>query len=187
MLPGSDNQLKLIAIVLPEPLFSFVKHQQLYIAETWDCRMALRTPPHITVIPPLSIRQDEWPELESIVFKASEKGRPFTLEVTGFDAFKPRVIFLKTNLPKELVKLYTDLRNRIEMKLPHLLYRYPDRTFTPHITLAYRDVEPEQFREIWNYYKDQKALFKIHIDRLSLLNNIDKKWKLERDFLLSDK
>ena len=116
MNPDIDTQLKLIAVVLPEPLFSYVKEQQNFIADTWGCCKALRTPPHITLIPPMSLKAEEILILESILSKIAEKNSRFVLDVNEYEAFRPRVVYLNTTLPKELSKLYSDLRNTIEKK-----------------------------------------------------------------------
>ena len=96
-------QLKLIAIVLPEPLFSFVREQQKYISDTWGCRHALRTPPHITIMPPLSLSNNEVTILEGIAKDAAKRIESFTLHISGYGAFKPRVVFLQPDLPEELL------------------------------------------------------------------------------------
>jgi len=69
--------------------------------------------------------------------------------------------------------------------MPHVLYRYPDRTFIPHITLAYRDVEPEQFREIWNYYKNKQVKVEGEIKSFCLLENTREGWRIQQEFPLS--
>src|SRR5687767_13566476 len=126
MNPDIDTQLKLIAVVLPEPLFSFVKEQQNFIADTWGCCKSLRTPPHITLIPPLSLKMEEIDILESILSTIAVKNNPFVLEVNQYEAFKPRVVYLNTPTPKGLSKLYSELRHTIEKKIPHVFHRYPD-------------------------------------------------------------
>lgn len=122
--PAIDTQLKLIAIVFQEPLFSYVKQQQNFIADTWGCCKALRTPPHITLIPPIPLKMEEIDILESLLIKIANKNYQFVLEVNKYAAFKPRVVYLNTTLPKELNRLYSNLRNTIEKEIPHVLYRY---------------------------------------------------------------
>src|SRR5687768_2551403 len=93
----SETQLKLVAIVLPEPLFSYVRAEQTYIAETWGPRQSLRTPPHITIIPPLHLLPDEIARLNEIAKEIASANPMFELKVNGFGAFPPRVIFIKPN------------------------------------------------------------------------------------------
>lgn len=182
--PNSDKQLKLIAIVLPEPLFSLVREEQNFIAKTWGCRQALRVPPHVTIIPPLSVKEKEVKELESIAKEVAGHRKPFSMKITGYDTFSPRVIFLKPNFPYELGLLYTNLRDAIIPKIPQALNRYPDESFHPHITLAYRDLTPDQFKEMWRHYKNKKAKYTIDINQISILVNTEDGWVIESSYEL---
>jgi len=183
--PNSDTQLKLIAIVLPDPLFSLVREEQNFIARTWGCRQALRVPPHITLIPPLSIKEKESKELESIAKEVATHRKPFSIKINGYDTFSPRVIFLKPNFPYELGLLYTELRDAIVPKIPQALSRYPDESFHPHITLAYRDLTPDQFKEMWKHYKNKKAKFLIDINQFNILVNTEEGWMIESTYELA--
>jgi 2'-5' RNA ligase len=184
--PNSDKQLKLIAIVLPEPLFSMVREEQNFIAKTWGCRQALRVPPHITLIPPLSVKEKESKEIESVTKEVAAHRKPFTMKITGYDTFSPRVIFLKPNFPYELGLLYNSLRDSIIPKIPQALNRYPDESFHPHITLAYRDLTPDQFKEMWRHYKNKKAKYLFDVNQISILVNTEDGWVIENTFQLGN-
>jgi len=185
--PNPDKQLKLIAIVLPEPLFSFVRDEQNYIASTWGPRQALRVPPHITLIPPLSVGEAESNDLKSIATEVASHRKPFLLKIHGYDTFSPRVIFLKPNLTYELGLLYTNLRDMVLPRIPQAMNRYPDESFHPHITLAYRDLTPDQFREMWKYFKPRKAKYSVEINQFSILNNTEEGWVVESTYELNGK
>ena len=181
----SDKQLKLIALVLPEPLYAFVRAEQNYIAETWGCRQSLRTPPHITLIPPISISTEESLQLGKIAADVASKNLKFEIKVNGYDAFPPKVIFIKPNFPKELHLLYMSLRGSILSVLNNVLDRYPDESFHPHITIAYRDVDPQQFKEMWKYYRNKKVKMYTTIDSFCILQNVGGEWVVEKEFGLS--
>ena len=175
-----NTQLQLIAIVLPEPLFSFVRDQQNFIAEKWDCRHALRTPPHITIIPPLAITPEEINGLQEIAGEVAAKCNSFSLAVKGYGAFKPRVIFIKPELPPGLSDLYQNWRDALMKTFPHVLGKYPDKPYHPHITLAHRDVDRKQFDEMWNLYENKKIDISIEINQFCILGHGKNGWEIEK-------
>ena len=177
-----DKQLKLIAIVLPEPLASFVREQQKFISETWGCRQALRTPPHITLIPPLKLTDKEILAVESIVYDMSQNHSVFILNINGFDAFKPRVVFIKPDLPEDLKLLQSNLEKGISKRFPGLLEN--DRDFHPHITLAYRDVTPEKFKEIWKHFRRKEFNTSVKVDRIQILDHTKEGWIKGKSYVL---
>src|SRR5687768_18188618 len=112
---GTDTKLKLIAIVLPEPLYTMIRDEQQFIAQKWGPKYALRTPPHITLIPPLSANEAESIELENISQVVAEKNSPFVLKVNGYEAFSPRVIFAQPNYPKRSEEHTSELQSRLHL------------------------------------------------------------------------
>lgn len=181
----TDKKLKLVAIVPPEPLYSFVKEEQNFIAQKWNARQALRTPPHITLIPPISLDEDESVELERISQETASNHPSFRLKVTRYDSFSPKVIYLKPSFPHALSVLYTDLMKTILANIPHAMQKYPYESFVPHITLAYRDLDPLRFKEVWKYYKNKKVNFTVDIDRICILDNTPDGWVITNTYELT--
>lgn len=179
-----NTQLKLIAIVLPEPLFSMVREQQDFIAENWQCLHALRTPPHITIIPPIALTHTEINKVQEIAREIASKSNPFRLSVNEYGAFKPRVIFVKPDVPPGLSDLYNNWREALMKTFPHVLEKYPDRPYHPHITLAHRDVDRKRFDEIWKYYKHKKIDMSIEINQFCVLAHSKAGWEIETTYFL---
>lgn len=185
--PDLKTELKLVAIVPPEPLFSFIREEQQYIADTWGPRKALRVPPHLTLVPPISVTEAELIVLESILKDAAASHKTFTLRVNGYDAFMPKVIFIKPAYPKELHMLYTNIIDTVIARIPHVMNKYPDDTFHPHFTIAYRDLEPDMFKDIWKYFKNKKAKFSVQIHQISIFDKSDAGWIIGKQFNLKEK
>ena len=53
-----------------------------------------------------------------------------------------------------------------------------DIDFKPHITVAYRDLTPENFSVAWQEYKDKTVNSVFHVDAIHLLEHDRKKWNL---------
>ena len=179
--------LKLIALLLPGSLSDQVKKEQLFIANTWGSKHALRTPPHITVIPPISVNDDEEKSLLKIAEKISKVIHPFTLQLDRYDSFKPRVVFIHPEDSIELNDLQVVWRRELLASIPHVLEKYPERPYHPHITLAHRDVTPEQFKKIWMHYAEQKFSSSFGVKSFWILKHNRNGWEPEKEFLLKEK
>ncbi len=182
---AENTQLKLLAIVLPEPVFSLVVEQQNYIASTWGPRRALQTPPHLTLIEPLALSDDQITILENLCTKLTAIQTPFHIRVSGYSAFMPRVIFMNPILPPELLLLQTEMRNKIRELMPDVLKKYQDRTFDPHITLAHRDVNPDQFNLMWKHYQHLHLDLEFQVNTFHVLGHRTDGWAIEKEYIFN--
>lgn len=179
-----STQLKLIAIIPPEPVFSQVRHEQEYIRDTWGPSHALRTPPHLTIIPPLALNSAEVGLLYGMADAIAYESSPFDIELNGYGAFRPRVIFIHPNIPPALQALHDIWRLALLSRMPHVLDKYPDRPFHPHVTLAHKDVKGGQFAPMWSYYANKEFHAQFHVDHFHILKHIGEGWVMERKFHL---
>jgi 2'-5' RNA ligase len=181
-----NPNLKLIAIVPPEPVFTDIRKEQEYIAETWGPKHALRTPPHLTIVPPLSLTSGEMGWLFGMASALAATFYPFRLELKDYNSFKPRVVFIQPIVPKELYDLYELWHQALMVKMPHVLDRYPDRPYNPHVTLAHKDVTHPQFDKIWNYYSGKKYRKSFQVDHFCILSYHEHGWEVERKYYFTE-
>ena len=180
------ENLKLIAIVPPEPVFSEIRKEQEYIANTWGPQHALRTPPHLTIIPPLSLTSSEIGWLFGMGSAVAGTISPFRVELKDFSSFKPRVIFINPIVPRELHELYEIWYDALMVKMPHVLDKYPDRPYHPHVTLAHKDVTHPQFDKIWNHYAGKRYRAYFQVDHFCILSYHEHGWEVERKYYFTD-
>lgn len=178
----SQPNLKLIALLLPDSLSDQVKKEQLFIANSWGPKRTLRTPPHITLIPPISVTDAEEDQLQNLAEKISKVVRSFTLQLNGYGSFKPKVIFIRPEDSPELNDLQITWRKGLLATMPQVLDQYPERPYHPHLTLAHRDVTPEQFKNIWNYYAQQEYKASFKVDNFWILRHETNQWMPENKF-----
>ena len=177
--------LQLIAVLPPDEVSTLVRQQQQHIATLWGPKHALRTPPHITLIPPIAVTETERDVLWKCAERISKKTTSFPLHLDGYSAFKPHVIYIRITESNELNQLYTLWRTELMALMPHVLEKYPDRPYHPHMTLAHRDVTPDQFRKIWAYYAEKEFQASFVVDRFWVLRHTKEGWEKERDYLCS--
>src|ERR1051325_6501160 len=99
-----------IAIVLPPHLNEKVLVHKQYMHTKYGCSVALRSPAHITLIPPFWHNEELETMLVDDVKSISNTIAPFAVETSNFSCFKPRTIFIdvKPNKHLEEVKKATD-------------------------------------------------------------------------------
>ncbi len=174
--------LKLIALLLPPSVADRVRQEQQYIALHFGPKHALRTPPHITLIPPLAVTPAENSLLIKMAEKISHAYKPFSLQLDGFDAFPPKVVYLRLQESPALEALYKLWRRELMLQLPHLLDKYPDRPYHPHVTLAHRDVTREQFNAIREHFSGREFRTAWEVKGFWTLEHVPRGWEPEREF-----
>src|SRR5688572_22356857 len=116
--------LKLIAILPPKEISDLVRGEQQMISERWGPKHAMRTPPHLTIIPPLAVNANSFNTIKRIATAIAAANQPFSLQLKGYGAFKPRVLYINPLITAELQSLYRQWRDALEAELPELLDRY---------------------------------------------------------------
>jgi 2'-5' RNA ligase len=176
--------LKLIAIVPPEPILSEVRKEQEYIAQQWGPSHALRTPPHITIIPPLSLTSAEVGLLYGMAYAIASQTEKFQIELKGYGSFRPRVVYIHPVVPPALEKLNAIWQQALRLKMPHVLEKYPERPYHPHMTLAHKDVKRDQFDLIWQHYERKKYYTSFPVDHFCILQHTGQGWEVEHRYFL---
>ena len=177
--------LKLIAVMPPEPVFSEIIRKQQYIADSWGPRHALRTPPHITLIPPISLTSGEAGWLYGMAEALSGMFPPFKITLKDYGSFKPRVIFINLLSSPPLKDLQETWFEAVQAKMPIVLEKYPDRPFHPHLTLAHKDVTRPQFEQIWRFYETKKYDAIFPVNEFCILMHNEEGWVVERRYKLA--
>ncbi len=149
----NDNYF--IGITLPEDLENKIERQREWMRRKWGCRSGMRTQPHITLIPPFQ-SDLSLGEIKELLSPLSVS--PFDISVSGFGAFGERTIFAHVERSREL----ENLQKKICSLLGNGGVRVKDeKRFTPHITIANRDIRPEAFVPSMEYFNaiDLKYIF----------------------------
>ena len=164
-----------IALVAPEAINQQALKWKLWMKEKFKCEVALKSPAHITLIPPFWMKPEMEKELMDAISNFSLKENSFTILLKNFSFFKTKVIFIDV-IKNEQLEL---LRQQLEV---HLLAceKFPvkkeERLFHPHVTIATRDLYKKAFYEAWDYFKEKKYECEWLADGISLLRHNQKNW-----------
>lgn len=163
-----------IAIVLPPDLDKEVIAYKNFMLEKYDCRVGLKSPAHITIVPPFWMEEEKEPQLISDIDIISNGIGSFILATKNFSAFKPRTIFIDVQPSQQLQELKQkadDFFNLRDYKI-----KKENRPFHPHITIATRDLYKRDFAEAWAIFKNKGFQSEWQANGLSLLRHNTKKW-----------
>jgi 2'-5' RNA ligase len=179
------TDLYFVAIIPEESLKSEILSIKQDFEEQFNSRDALRSPPHITLHMPFRAKPAKLDILIQSLSNLADETLPFEIELDGFGAFPPRIIFI---LPKQNDDLYElkSKMNRISLQEWKLFDRVDTRPFYPHITVAFRDLRKPAFEAAWEIYEHKVFQRNFDAKSLTLLKHNGKNWDEFQTFPLGE-
>src|SRR6056297_1318607 len=175
------KKLYLIALVPHEELREQVKELKLEMKERYHASHALKAPAHITLQMPFRRDESEENRLVSGLEDFAASRTSFDVVLNGFDAFPPRVLFIKIDNHEPIEHLHSDFQTFLKDELSFSDKEIMDR-FHPHLTIATRDLSKKMFHKAWPEFKKRKFRATFTADRLHLLKHNGKNWDLYQEF-----
>lgn len=181
--PSPDHQTDLyfIALVPTYKLRERVKALKMEMKARFNTAKALNSPAHITLQMPFKRRVDEEPYLLDTLQAFAENQKPFSVRLSGFDCFAPRVIFVKVLDQEPIGSLHTQLQKVLTDKLG-LNRKALSQNFHPHMTIANRDLSVEAFHKAWGEFEKREFEASFLANSLFLLKHNGKSWEIHREF-----
>ena len=137
---------------------------------------ALKAPPHITLIPPFSQPPEKEKEIIAFIEKFVQKQKPFELSINSFASFGVGVIYAAFEKNDTLKKMEKEFSLSFRKKFN--VESSSGFAFTPHITLAFKDLTPPMFELAWKEYKDKLYRRKWMLKYICLLRHNFKEWEI---------
>jgi 2'-5' RNA ligase len=180
----SQTPLFFMALLPPQAIQDEVTRVKQHFADRYASRGALRSPPHITLQPPFIFDPDKISTLALALQQFATNFAPVTIQLAGFAAFPPRVIFINVLTTPALLTLQRSLADVLEKNLKIVDPQAKLRPFTPHLTVAFRDLTPPNFAQAWEEFRDRPYQADFAVDRLTLLRHDRHCWTVHADFPL---
>jgi 2'-5' RNA ligase len=140
-----------IGIVAPEDISNQVMEWKNYMLQHFGCRVALRSPAHITLVPPFSLNKEVEAKLETDIREFSSAREQFSIVLSNFSSFPPRVIFVDVEPSVHLTNLQKNIEAYvIDKKYP---VKQSTRPFHPHITIANRDLREKDYHKAFSHLR----------------------------------
>ncbi len=177
----SDAGMYFLAIVAPADINKQVLEWKHYMRDHFGCAVALRSPAHITLIPPFWMNKDLEDALQSDAAQFAQQQNSFEITLHNFDAFKPKVIFVNVDENAALSAFKLSLEDFLVSK-----QRYPikkeTRPFHPHVTLANRDLRKKDFASAFEHFNKISYQQSFTAQELAIMKHGGSQWDLHRKF-----
>ena len=154
-----------VGIILPKKIYNEILKTQKKIAEKYETYHGLESSigPHFTLTYQENIDEKDLKKIENIVHEISKEIKPFKVKIVDFRRFyKNRVIYARVIKSKKL--------NILHKKLSYKLSKFGKirllRGFTPHITIAYKDIIKENYRLAFKEFKRKKIYYEFELKRI---------------------
>ena len=141
----------------------------------FNCLVALRSPAHITLVPPFWMNDDLENKLEDAISQFSQHQLPFEINLKNFAAFKPRVIYVDV-LSTRTVANFARSTDEYLIAGDFFPIIKKGNSFHPHVTIATRDLHKKAFYEAWEIFKKENYKASCRIKEISLLKHNQKNW-----------
>jgi 2'-5' RNA ligase len=150
-----------------------------HIAAHYNSHKALRVMPHITLKAPFNATAPQNGAVMGWFTYLNLKATPFTITLNGFGAFANAhnpVIYVKPENCLPLQQLQQEIINSFQNTFPGIAIQPTERVFSPHMTIAYRDLTFEQFERAWGEFKDKPYFATFEATTVALLQHDGTKW-----------
>ncbi|MDZ7633347.1 MAG: 2'-5' RNA ligase family protein [Bacteroidales bacterium] len=112
-------------------------------------------------------------------FAATE--HPVTVDLNGYGAFPPRVIFIKIIQPGPVMELHSRLKKVLLEEL-HFDQDEVMKTVQPHMTVATRDLTKASFSEAWAEFEEKEFSASFDVGSIFLLKHNGRSWDIFEEF-----
>lgn len=176
-----ETALYFIALMPHEELRDEIRAIKERMREYYGAGHALRSPAHITLQKPFKRDPEGGRAISDALHHFARHEEPFNIELDGYGAFAPRVLYIKLKENKHIALLHERLKS---MLLSSLAFT-PDeisKDIQPHITIATRDLTKEAFSEAWPEFRYEVIAGSFVARSLFLLKHNGRYWDIFREF-----
>ncbi|EAZ94336.1 2'-5' RNA ligase family protein [Crocosphaera chwakensis] len=171
-----------IALLPPKDVQEEVTKIKEYFKDIYNSKAALKSPPHVTLQPPFEWDTENLPPLIQELNYFSQSQQSFSMTLRGFSAFKPRVIYIDVLKTSELLSIQKSLMFHLESSLNIVHQVSKSRPFSPHLTLAFRDLTKKNFYRAWPEFKDKEIYYNFVINEITLLIHNGRNWDIHSEY-----
>ncbi|SHM26071.1 2'-5' RNA ligase [Chitinophaga jiangningensis] len=178
--PKPDNKIYFIALLPTAEVGKEIIKIKQEFAEQYGPVYALKVLPHITLQVPFTAD----PALEKAfcdeLTEFAKTQAPFEVSLNGFGTFpnkQNRVLFINVEKSETMSAMHRQLINflRKEFGFSTMLAR---TGFTPHVTVAFKDLDDEQFNKAWPEYENKEYQATFKVNNLYFLRHNGKSWEV---------
>lgn len=182
-----EKALWFVAVLPPQETVAAVRALQQEIADHFGPRRAMRLPPHITVEPPFRLADADSPQLGEALSVFFADKHAFHITLRDFGYFRDDVVFVHVAPSLELLEMHHALQQFLRGPAGIIKTAPLHPGYTPHLTLANRDVTPKQHAAIWRSLASRKFHATFEVSELCLMRHNGASWDTAQKFALLKK
>jgi 2'-5' RNA ligase len=171
-----------IALIPPDDVQAYALEVIHSLSDRYRTSTA-KAPPHITLSPPFYWSPADYDRLEAQLVQFGQAHGEIPVQLLGFGAFAPRVLYLNVVRSPELLALQADLTNALEETLG-IVDAHKSRPFAPHVTVASRRMTRSIFQQAWAELQPRCVEFSFTATAIVLLAHDGQRWQIQRQFPL---
>lgn len=179
-----EPSLCLIAIIPPHEVVDRVRAVQQEIADNFGPRRILKVPVHITLEPSFRIDIDDLPRLAETLAVFAKKEPAVPIELKNFGCFRQDTVFIQVTYSQPLIETQKRLSEILRDKSGFIAHPARYLGYYPHVTVANRDVNPEEFKQVWAEFTSRKFHSRFDLTEISLLCHDGNLWQIHARFPL---
>jgi len=174
---NQEDKLYFLALLPDEQTSRLIESIKREIKDKYGFSYALRLPAHITLQAPFRCSGICELNMKDIVKKVGRNNEKFTLNLAGISHYEERVLFAGIQEDNRLNAIHHSLQSSL-MQSKCLPLTQLSENFNPHMTLAYRDIDREQFDTLWSFYKHKELKSSFEVIQLGLYKHGAEGWEL---------
>ncbi len=174
------DPLFFIAILPGEEIQREVTGFKQECARRFKASHSLKSPPHLTLIPPFPWPQSKLGELGKALKDFTLNKTQFDIELKNFSSFPPRVIFVDVVENQPLKDLQLALFHHLKKTIG--LEDERGNRFHPHMTIAHRDLKSRVYPDAWAYFSKMEYQRTFQADGISLLEHLKGRWEVREHY-----
>lgn len=163
-----QHSMYYISLVCPDPPAGTIRAYQGWMYDHFGCRAAMKSPPHITLVPPFWLPEEKEASLNQVLSDFEFDRPAIEIHWNGFNHFGKRVLYVQVDDTPDLHLLYSALSHHLALNAENEIAAQPP-TFHPHITIATRDMPPAAFQSAWEYFSGKSFKGNFEISGISLM------------------
>ncbi len=174
--------LYFIALIPPAELREEIREIKERMKAEYGAGHALKSPAHITLQMPFKQNSADEAEMSEALNRFATGEKSFTVDLEGYGAFKPRVIFINISEPGRVRSLHSRLKEVLLTEL-HFSPGEVMKDVQPHITVATRDLTKEAFLKVWPEVRDEEFSASFEVHSIFLLKHNGRNWDILEEYL----
>jgi 2'-5' RNA ligase len=181
--PHSTQARFFIALMPPIAIQEYANTLIQELSDRYQTQIAA-APPHVTIQAPFLWQLEAAADLERCLQTFAQPIAPVSVELAGFGAFAPRVLYINVLKTPDLLALQAKLLAHLESQLHIIDPVAKSRPFTPHLTLASRKLTRQTFQQAWEALQTRSIAMTFRCDRLTLLHHDGQLWQVRSEMKL---